>query len=51
MSMSDCPKCWDTPCTCGHDYESWSEERILEQIEMLKRVLKEIRKNKKKEGA
>ena len=17
MSMSDCPKCWDTPCTCG----------------------------------
>lgn len=18
MSLSDCPKCWDTPCTCGH---------------------------------
>lgn len=18
MSMSDCPKCWDTPCSCGH---------------------------------
>lgn len=18
MSMSDCPKCWDTPCTCGY---------------------------------
>ncbi len=17
MSLSDCPKCWDTPCTCG----------------------------------
>ena len=17
MSMSDCPKCWDTPCECG----------------------------------
>ena len=20
MSMSDCIKCWDTPCTCGFDY-------------------------------
>ncbi len=20
MSMSDCEKCWDTPCTCGYDY-------------------------------
>ena len=18
MSMSDCPKCWNTPCTCGY---------------------------------
>ena len=18
MALSDCPKCWDTPCTCGH---------------------------------
>ena len=18
MSLSDCPKCWNTPCTCGH---------------------------------
>lgn len=20
MALSDCPKCWDTPCTCGHEY-------------------------------
>lgn len=19
MALSDCPKCWDTPCTCGHN--------------------------------
>ena len=19
MALSDCAKCWDTPCTCGHD--------------------------------
>lgn len=18
MALSDCPKCWDTPCSCGH---------------------------------
>jgi hypothetical protein len=21
MSLSDCPKCWDTPCTCGWEYK------------------------------
>ncbi|OPZ65993.1 MAG: hypothetical protein BWY85_00160 [Firmicutes bacterium ADurb.Bin506] len=20
MSLSDCPKCWDTPCSCGYEY-------------------------------
>jgi hypothetical protein len=38
MSMSDCEKCWDTPCTCGHDYEGWSVERLEAQIQMLQRV-------------
>lgn len=23
MSMSDCIKCWDSPCSCGHDYSTW----------------------------
>lgn len=26
MAMSDCVKCWDTPCRCGHDYREWSPE-------------------------
>lgn len=26
MALSDCEKCWDTPCTCGYDY---SEEKEL----------------------
>ena len=46
MSMSDCSECWSTPCTCGHDYEGWSEENIIKQIEMLQRVLEEIRKKR-----
>lgn len=25
MSLSDCPKCWDTPCTCGYEYRNYSQ--------------------------
>ncbi len=25
MSMSDCIKCWNTPCTCGYEYRMWSK--------------------------
>ena len=41
MSMSDCPKCWDTPCTCGYGYRKWTEEALRDQIRMLSDVLKE----------
>jgi hypothetical protein len=27
MSLSDCPKCWDTPCECGYEYRGWTRER------------------------
>jgi hypothetical protein len=42
--MSDCEKCWDTPCPCGHEYKSWSIERLEAQIEMLQKVLEESKK-------
>lgn len=29
MAMSDCPKCWETPCVCGHDYRRLSVERRI----------------------
>lgn len=32
MAMSDCVKCWDTPCRCGHDYRNWSKESKVELI-------------------
>lgn len=35
MSLSDCQKCWDTPCTCGWDYRFWNIERLNKQIKML----------------
>ena len=38
MSMSDCEKCWETPCSCGWDYRNWSKERLRKLIEVLKYV-------------
>lgn len=32
MSLSDCPKCWDTPCTCGYEYREYKDENIVEHI-------------------
>ncbi len=46
MGMSDCVKCWDTPCRCGHDYEDWSEKALEDQIAMLQKVLDKKRKPK-----
>ena len=31
MAMSDCPKCWDTPCTCGHGYRDLSKEARIQR--------------------
>ena len=42
MSMGDCTECWDNPCTCGNDYMNWDEDKILQQIKMLERVMEEI---------
>ena len=26
MSMSDCSKCWETPCVCGYAYRNYTPE-------------------------
>jgi hypothetical protein len=46
MSLSDCPKCWNIPCTCGYEYEDWSIERLQELIDILQQVIKEKDKHK-----
>ena len=30
MALSDCEKCWDTPCTCGWAYRNWSKKDRLQ---------------------
>lgn len=45
MALSDCSKCWETPCVCGHDYKDRSVQWLERQIVMLQKVLE----NKQKE--
>ena len=37
MAMSDCIKCWDTPCTCGYDkyaeYKKYEVARHSDSLE------------------
>ena len=40
MSLSDCIKCWDTPCTCGWDYRNYSIENLKERKRLLEKVIK-----------
>jgi hypothetical protein len=35
MSLSNCPKCWDTPCTCGYGYL----DMTIEDLEKLKAAI------------
>ncbi len=48
MSLSDCVKCWDTPCTCGHEYRHWTPDELKNQILMLQKILESKEKSKKK---
>ena len=47
MSLSDCPRCWDTPCTCGYRLRpkggGMSRMEQDEQIEKQDRLEFELR--------
>ncbi len=39
MSLSDCVKCWDTPCTCGWDYRNYSVEYLKKRKRLFEKII------------
>lgn len=33
MSLKDCPKCWDHPCTCGYEYPDLNPDDVRDNID------------------
>ena len=51
MALSDCIKCWQTPCECGYEYQRWSIEAKIKQIEAImgkdrEEILEFLKQNK-----
>ena len=44
MAMSDCGRCWDTPCSCGWSFKNYT-------IETLAKYLASITQYREKEEA
>ena len=44
--MFNCPNCWENPCICGLEYQTWSKEKIKQQIEMFEKILQQKKKKK-----
>lgn len=41
MSITDCVKCWNTPCICGYDYKDWSIESLKSLRDIFNRLIQE----------
>ena len=41
MSLSDCEKCWETPCVCGYEYKKWKTESIVKLRDVLNKTILE----------
>ena len=39
MALSDCEKCWDTPCTCGWEYREYSKAYFIKMRNMFQQLI------------
>lgn len=57
MAITNCPKCWDTPCECGYQYKNYPKDYFVKLIlgmisqnpykeEILNELSKQIKTNK-----
>lgn len=42
MALSDCEKCWETPCICGYKWK----QRSLDYLREIRKVIDEVIKEK-----
>lgn len=35
MALSDCIKCWETPCACGYEYRNQSVDNRIKQASVV----------------
>jgi len=47
MAMSDCARCWETPCVCGKEYEKWSIDRLIQLRDTLQKEINKRNTNKR----
>ena len=45
MSLSDCLKCWDTPCTCGWEYRNYPISALKKWVRMFETIIDFKQKN------
>lgn len=47
MALSDCVKCWETPCICGHEFPKWVQRldfgTLLWLNELVEKRIKELK--------
>lgn len=55
MAMSDCERCWETPCSCGHEFFHQVKRMDLHALILMKMLIEkrisEIEHNKADELA
>ncbi len=49
MALSDCAKCWDTPCECGWDMRRAPIEYLENRLRMFQEIIKFKKENPKAE--